>query len=77
MTLLHALAPVSLGLILGLPAAFVGARLADTVLFGVTPRDPATYIGSAVALFLVATIAAAIPVRSATRMSVISALREG
>ncbi len=76
MILRRALAPVLLGLVVGLPAALIAARLAETVLFGVTPRDPATYIGSAAALLLVAVIAAALPARSATRMSVISALRQ-
>lgn len=75
MTLLRALAPVSIGLMLGLPAAFIAARLAETVLFGVTPRDPATYVGSAFVLLVAATIAAAIPLRSAMRLSVMSALR--
>jgi ABC-type antimicrobial peptide transport system permease subunit len=76
MILLRALRPVTLGLIVGLPSAFVASRLAESVLFGVTPRDPATYVGSAGVLILVAAIAAAVPARSAIRMSVISALRQ-
>jgi predicted permease len=76
MILLRALRPVTLGLIVGLPSAFVASRLAESVLFGVTPRDPATYVGSAGVLILVAAIAAAVPARSAIRVSVISALRQ-
>jgi hypothetical protein len=76
MILLRALRPVTLGLIVGLPSALIASRLAESVLFGVTPRDPATYVGSAGVLILVAAIAAAVPARSAIRMSVTSALRQ-
>jgi predicted permease len=76
MILLRALRPVTLGLIVGLPSALIASRLAESVLFGVTPRDPATYVGSAGVLILVAAIAAAVPARSASRMSVTSALRQ-
>jgi predicted lysophospholipase L1 biosynthesis ABC-type transport system permease subunit len=76
MILLRALRPVTLGLIVGLPSAFLASRLAESVLFGVTPRDPAAYVGSACILVLVAATAAAVPARSAIRMSVIAALRQ-
>jgi predicted permease len=76
MILVRALTPVSLGLAVGLPAAFVAARLAEAVLFGVTPHDPLTYAAGAGALLLVATLAATIPARSVTRMSVTTALRQ-
>ena len=66
-----------LGLVVGLAAALAAARLTETVLFGVTAHDPATHIGSGAALILVAVIAAALPARSATRGSVIAALRDG
>jgi predicted permease len=76
MILARALTPVSLGLAIGMPAALAVTRLAAAVLFGVTPRDPLTYVASAGALPLVAAIAAAVPARSAIRTSVIAALRQ-
>jgi len=76
MILRRALTPVGLGLIVGLPAALLASQLAQTVLFGVTPGDPLTYVESASVLLLVAAIAASMPARSAIRMSVTSALRQ-
>jgi predicted permease len=73
----HALAPVGLGVVVGLPAALAVARLGGAMLFEITPRDPATYLLSMGVLILTAFLAAAIPSRSAARGSVIAALREG
>jgi FtsX-like permease family protein len=47
MIVLRALRPVALGLLVGLPSALLASRLAQSVLFGVTPQDPATYVWSA------------------------------
>lgn len=76
MILTHALIPVTLGLIVGVPVSLATAGLAEAAVFGVTARDPVTYAESAGVLILVAVIAAALPARSATRMSVTSALRQ-
>jgi ABC-type lipoprotein release transport system permease subunit len=44
------------------------------LLFGVSPVDPATFIGGAVGLLLLAGIASAIPGLRAMRISLVSAL---
>lgn len=71
-----ALSPVALGLLLGLPIALTGVRLARSVLFGITPSDPVTYLGSAIVLVVVAAAAAALPALSATRADPMAALRQ-
>jgi putative ABC transport system permease protein len=77
MILTRALVPVAIGLAVGLPAALVATRLAESALFLVTAGDPLTYVEGAGVILLVAAMAGAVPARAATRMNVISALREG
>ena len=47
-----ALAPVALGLLIGLPCALAATRLAQDTLFSVSPADPATFGAVAVILLL-------------------------
>jgi predicted permease len=71
----EALTLVLLGLGVGLPLAFVGARALKSVLFGVTALDLPSY-GIAVAVLLtIATLAAYLPARRASRLDPVSALR--
>jgi putative ABC transport system permease protein len=64
------------GIILGGALAFAATRLVRTLLFGLTPTDPATFVYSALALGAVAMVAALIPAVRASREDPMSALRE-
>lgn len=62
------------GMGLGLIAALVGARLLDSLLFGVTKADPPTYVLSVLVLLVAGAVAAWIPARRATRVDVVRVL---
>jgi predicted permease len=70
---------VAMGIAIGVPAAFIVARIAATkiegLLFHLRATDPATLAVSAVALALVATAAAYLPARRASRVDPMAALR--
>ena len=66
---------VGIGAALGVIAAYWAARLASSLIFGVTPDDPWTFAGAAAALVLVALLACYIPARRAMRVDPIVALR--
>jgi len=66
---------VSLGVVVGLAAAFAGTRLLSDLFYGVTPSDPVTYAAVATLLLVVALLACWIPARRATRVSPLVALR--
>jgi predicted permease len=55
--------------------AFAMARLAGSLLFGVSPHDPLTYAALAAVLIALATAAAYIPARRAARLNPIETLR--
>jgi putative ABC transport system permease protein len=63
------------GVALGLAGAAALTRYLGTMLYGLTPLDVATYAGVAVAFTIVATLAAAVPARRATRVDPVIALR--
>ena len=63
------------GTALGLAAAFVLTRSMGTLLFGVTPTDPVTFIVVPLGLALVAFVASYLPARRATRVNPVTALR--
>jgi ABC-type antimicrobial peptide transport system permease subunit len=65
----------TLGVCIGVAAAFVLARLMTSLLFGVTAHDPLTFIAVVALLFLVALLACYIPARRAMRIDPIVALR--
>ena len=65
----------AIGLALGLPAAFAVGRVLDTLLFGIGPGDPATFLGVSATLMAVLLLAAYLPAQRATRVDPISALR--
>jgi len=64
-----------LGIGLGLAGAFLLTRLLDTLLFGVTPTDPLTFVVVSFLLVAVAFLASYLPARRATQVNPIEALR--
>jgi predicted permease len=65
------------GILAGVPAAILAARVVANLLFGLTPYDPLTLALSAVALTAVAFVAAIVPARRACRVDPVVALRVG
>ncbi len=63
------------GIGLGLGAALVATRLLQSMLFGVSPVDPATIAAMAVILIAVAALSGIVPAHRATRADPLEALR--
>ena len=63
------------GLVVGIIAGTFVTRVLTDMLFGVTPRDPLTFVGVPVLLLAVAFLACYIPARRATRIDPLIALR--
>jgi putative ABC transport system permease protein len=63
------------GVTAGLATAFAGSRLIGSLLYGVSPRDPAVFAATTVMLLLVALIACWLPARRAANLNPLDALR--
>ena len=64
------------GVAVGLALAFAATRYLETLLFGVSARDPLTFLTVPLVLAATALLASYVPVRRATRIDPMTALRE-
>ena len=74
-TILTASTPLVAGALLGLAATLVVARQLASLLYGVTPRDPAVLGSVTVLLLIVALLAAYLPARRASAVDPLTAVR--
>ena len=68
---------VAIGLAIGVPSGLLASRVLSSLLVGVTPTDPMTYLGVVVVLTATGAIAAWIPARRAASVDPKIALSEG
>ncbi len=71
----YGLTPVIAGIVLGLATALAGSRVLRGFLFEIGPTDPATYVGAAALVALVATAACYLPARRAIRIEPMAVLK--
>jgi predicted permease len=76
LVLRRALGLAAVGVVIGLPLALWGGTLISSMLFGLTPRDPATLTAAAVSLVLVASLAGYLPARRASLVDPARALKQ-
>ena len=67
--------PIGSGLLAGLVLAFAVSQTVKSILFGISPNDPSTYLWTTVVLAIVALVAIYIPSLRATRVAPLIVLR--
>ena len=75
MVLAETAVPVGAGVGMGVVGALGVTRLAEKMLYGVTPTDPVAFAGASGLLILLALLAAYVPSRRAARLSPVETLR--
>jgi putative ABC transport system permease protein len=75
LVLRQALQPVAAGLVVGVGGSLALARIVRGLLFGVSPTNLATFAVAASVIVVAALVASYVPVRRATRVDPIVALR--
>jgi len=65
----------TMGIVLGLLIAVFATRTLSTFLFGLTPHDPATLVGTTALLLTIALLAGFLPARHAATADPVRALR--
>lgn len=68
--------PTLVGIVIGLIAAFALGRVVNSVIYGVSSRDVATFVSATVLIVLVSFVASLIPALRATRVDPLAILRE-
>lgn len=71
----HGLALSAIGAVFGLTAAFTLTRLMKSLLFEVSPADPATYVAASLGLILAAVLGSYLPALRAASIDPAEALR--
>jgi predicted permease len=75
MVVRQGLALAAVGVVVGAILSLASTRLLATMMFGITPHDPVTFVSVALLLTIVAVFASFIPARRATRIDPLEALR--
>jgi predicted permease len=75
LVIVESLIPLTAGIGLGLLIALAAGRLIVSLLFGVGPADPSTMLLAVTVMMLVGSIATYVPMRRATRVDPLEALR--
>jgi putative ABC transport system permease protein len=75
MVLGHGLTIALVGIALGIAGAFGLARLTSSLLYGVSPSDPATFAIVALVITAVAIAACVVPIRRATSLDPLTVIR--
>jgi putative ABC transport system permease protein len=68
---------VAIGVAIGAAASWWAARFVATLLYGLAPRDAATFVGAALVLAIIGGLAGLIPAARAARIDPARVLREG
>jgi len=76
MVMRGSLAVAAIGVAIGLPLALLSAKLLRSILFGVEPRDPATFAAAIAGIAVVSVAASLIPALRAASVDPMVALRE-
>ena len=76
MVIEQAVQPVAAGALLGAPAAFALVYTISGAFAAIDVRNPANYVGVALSIALVASVASCVPARRAARIDPLVALRQ-
>lgn len=76
LVLADGLRPVAAGLLAGVAGAYALGRMVEAMLFGISSRDPLTYLIAAALLLSAALVAMAVPARRALRGGVAELMRQ-
>jgi ABC-type antimicrobial peptide transport system permease subunit len=71
----HSLVLAGIGVAIGLSAAFGLMRFMSSLLFGISPLDPTTYVAVSALLVLAAVLASYLPARRAAAVDPVEALK--